>query len=173
MIRDDSLKETNTSMTKQPLESECVTDETYEKSRLEALHYAFDSAKEGIKACIFINGGAAGALLVFMGHLATVGNDRLIRSLVSSLIPFGLGLVVGIGAHGAAYASNLNFARDPQGKKWKIYRRWTVGVTLLSILLFAVGGYYAYRAFFEGAIQIKLKVSDNLELREDLEKTVR
>ena len=47
-----------------------MTDETYEKSRLEGLRSARESAKDAIKACILINVGAAGGLLASMGSLS-------------------------------------------------------------------------------------------------------
>ena len=90
--------------------SEIDQGETYAKARLESLRSAMESAKDAIKACLLINGGAAGGLLAFMGHLATVGNDRLIRGLLVSLLLFGGGLITAIIAHGTAYASHLNYA---------------------------------------------------------------
>jgi hypothetical protein len=122
-------------------------DGTDEKIRLEALRSAMESAKDAIKACILINGGAAGALLVFMGHLATARDNQAIRDLAGSLIWFMIGLVVAILAHGLAYASHLNLARYPTKKNWKHYRRCAVGLTLSSIILFWFGGYFAYSAF--------------------------
>jgi hypothetical protein len=76
-----------------------------------------------------------------------------------SLLLFGGGLIAAIIAHAMAYASHLNFGREPHEKNWKIYRRLAVFVTAASIILFAVGGACADRAFFERAIEIKLKVT--------------
>lgn len=121
-----------------------------EKSRLEALRSAMDSAKDAIKACILINGGAAGALLVFMGHLATARDNQAIRDLAGSLGWFLGGLVAAILAHGMAYASHLNLFRSSQ-RKWKVYRGFAVGLTLLSMVLFGRGGYSAYSGFFATA----------------------
>ena len=103
-------------------ESDFSTGETYEKARLEALRSAMESAKDAIKACLLINGGAAGGLLAFMGHLATVGNDLLIRGLLVSLLLFGGGLITAIIAHGTAYASHFNFARFPTQKVENLQR---------------------------------------------------
>ena len=59
-----------------------IVEELDEKIRLESLRSAMESAKDApIKACILINGGAAGALLVFMGHLATARDNQAIRDL--------------------------------------------------------------------------------------------
>ena len=135
-------------------ESGFLTGETYEKARLEALRSAMESAKDAIKACILINGGAAGALLVFMGHLASVRDERLIRALAGSLRWFMIGLIAAIVAHWMAYASNLNFSRDPQQqtlKMWKIYRRLAIALIAFSVGFFGYGGYSAYRAFLATA----------------------
>ena len=53
-------------------------DADEEKIRFVALQSAHESARDAIKGCLLINSGAAGALLVFIGHLATVKNEVLI-----------------------------------------------------------------------------------------------
>jgi len=142
------------------------TQDIDEKIRLETLRCAIEHARDAIKACILINGGGAGALLAFMGHLATAGNYRLIRGLLASLALLGGGLMTGIFAHVTAYASYWNLSGNPKEPKWRCYRAVTLGLTLTSLLLFALGGICAYRAFFETAKQFQ----DRLELKEDLKK---
>lgn len=122
-----------------------------EKGRLESLRSAMDSAKDAVRARILINGGAAGGLLVFMGHLAAARDNQAIRDLAGTLIWFMVGLVVAILAHGTAYASHLNFFRAPRQRTWRGYRAITAVLIIASLGLFTKGGISASRAFFQTA----------------------
>ena len=119
---------------------------------LEILRSAMDSAKETIKACVLINGGAALAVLTFIGHVATQNNkyQGLIQQLAPSLIWFEAGLVAAVLGHGGSYYSNLNFARG----EWQSGQGWRILVlvfTFVSICFFAGGSYQGYQAFAHAA----------------------
>jgi hypothetical protein len=117
--------------------------------RLEVLKSALESARDTIKAALLINSGAAIALLAFVGHVVTKSgteHDPLAQALLPSLLWFVWGAVAGIFAHALSYAANLFFYR---GKKSSAdgFRIIGVVLTIVSIILFVIGCYSAYKTF--------------------------
>lgn len=115
---------------------------------LEIARNAMDSAKETIKSCILINGGAALAILTFIGHVVTQGDKYrgLIPQLAHSLGWFEAGLVAAILGHGSSYGSNLYFAWGPW-QRGQRYRILALACTIASICFFVVGSCQGYQAF--------------------------
>src|ERR1044072_3878261 len=69
----------------------------------QALRSAMENIRDAIKSCLLINIGAAGALLVFIGNIATVkdkspANGALVLNLAFSFYPFIAGAVAAIAA---------------------------------------------------------------------------
>ena len=79
--------------------------------QIELLRSAMSNANETLKACLLVNGGAAVALLAFMGHLATQRLFIALGQFAPSMMWFIGGLAVGIVGHGLAYRTNLLFYR--------------------------------------------------------------
>ncbi|ULR43642.1 hypothetical protein [Rhizobium sp. K102] len=109
-----------------------------------------DSAREGLKALLLLNGGACIALLAFIANLA--GNDKIdwgtyfvVKAAMRSLAWFAVGAGLSVLTWFFAYYSNQSYATSIiQGKE----RAWSVGsllanigafLALLSLMSFALG----------------------------------
>ncbi len=121
-------------------------DADEEKIRFVALQSAHESARDAIKGCLLINSGAAGALLVFIGHLATVKNEVLIVNLSPSFRYFMVGIVASLIAQIVTWVSYWTFSQTltKHCSKWC---RWIVGfLIIVSIIAFVGGGILSYNA---------------------------
>ena len=96
--------------------------------------------QENIRHC------AAGALLVFIGHLATVKNEVLIVNLSPSFRYFMVGIVASLIAQIVTWVSYWTFSQTltKHCSKWC---RWIVGfLIIVSIIAFVGGGILSYNA---------------------------
>lgn len=121
--------------------------QTHEWS-LAGFNSANRAGREAMKASILINGGAAVALLAFLGHLATVAKQT-IAGFTPPLLLYVGGLLFGTIGLGCAYfAQARNAGGDPKG-----FHKWNNGsiiMTVLAYLAFATAGvlsFFAFRAF--------------------------
>lgn len=122
------------------------TDIDIAQLRSDILASAMESAIQALRTCLLINGGAAVALLAFIGHLVTQQEYKLIAEFRSSFALFVIGtFCVPIG-HGLAYASNLYFAlrSSPAGRS---YRVAALIVATISVMCFLVGCLLTLGAF--------------------------
>jgi hypothetical protein len=124
---------------------------------------AIDTGQITLRTSILVNGGAAIAVLAFIGHLVAeekIKNEQ-INELTSSLIWFVAGVACALAAFGWAYFVNLGIATlsntrqrkwdhpyilaGPTTKKWNciVWALRTLAVLfgVLSILLFVYGMY--------------------------------
>ena len=121
-------------------------DAEEEKIRLVALQSAHESARDAIKGCLLINSGAAGALLVFIGHLATVKNEVLTVNLSPSFAYFMVGIVASLVAQIMTCVSYWKFSQTLTKHQSKWYG-WIVGfLIIVSISAFVDGGRRSYNA---------------------------
>ena len=117
-----------------------------ESQRLELLRSVSSSAHEAVRSSILINGGAAVALLAFIGHLASIGENELVVGFASSLVGFVSGILAATLAYGFVYFAQLAFYRGSINVgSW--LRVVTVVFVLGSLGLFVYGSYSAYRIF--------------------------
>ena len=148
---------------------------------LEETRAGNEAGTEAIKAVTLINGGAAVAVLAFVGHLASVhATPATITNFVRPLDLFVWGVFAGAVASGVVYVTHVCYfkaldhefaaktARDNSNQKLaatedQTSTRWNRAgnrvanpiafiVGLASLVCFAIGCYQAYHAFKSGTI---------------------
>jgi hypothetical protein len=97
-------------------------------------------ALEGIKTLVLLNGGAAVALLTFLGNK---GIGQSVPSLAWTLVSFGLGTMLGASTFVCAYLAQLQYGarRHESASFWHHMGYVAVGVSMLSFL---VGLYFGH-----------------------------
>jgi hypothetical protein len=150
---------------------------------MESVRRANESGAEAIKAGTLINGGAAVAMLAFIGHLAAIqARPAVIVAFAKPLRLFVLGTLLGVVASGVTYfaqsfftASLIRELRSKEAKRdddeslsalhRKASSRWQyaghainwIAVLAVSAALFcfAFGCYVAYRTFESGFTSVE------------------
>lgn len=114
----------------------------------EVLRLTAESGQTALKAIMWINGGAAIALLAFVGQIvsrdgASVDNAT---ELADAFKAFIAGVLVACLGYGTTYLSNLT-----QSVGWRIFGIILLGVTVLlwigAVVAFGVGAWGAATAF--------------------------
>lgn len=107
--------------------------------------YVEQYAQSTLKAAYLINGGAAVALLAFIG-----GAEHLQRQVIVGLAEataiFGFGVLAAAGSTCLAYITLFNSMRAAQGRPggdWEKWRYAAIGTAILSLCLFFVGTLWA------------------------------
>lgn len=120
--------------------------EKLHESRMEIYRSTIMSGQAAMKSTILINGGAAVALLAFIGHLVSSGQKSIVPSFALPLFCFVAAALCGVVAVGLTYVtlSSYNINKTMLGN---ISNTISVGVVVLSYILFAVGCYNAYLIF--------------------------
>jgi len=102
--------------------------------------------QNAIKMLFFMNAGAAGALLTFMGHLSSEAPGR-VHTLAMSLTVFVIGMLLAGAAAGTTYASQW-FYRYKRENEWGArFNIAAVALGVISIAASAWGIYTTYRVF--------------------------
>ncbi len=112
-------------------------------------------AGAAIKGLLLINGGAAVAILAFLGHLAaTPGtNPAQLETLGPALLAFGWGTLAGAMTAGSAYLSQICFSEvsksgsRPVRVAGEIFRLTAVALASFGYGVFIYGLYTAVSAF--------------------------
>jgi hypothetical protein len=114
--------------------------------QLEAFRSVIQSGQSALKSCVLINGGAAVALLAFVGHLVEQAKPAIpVRSLAYAMTVFVGGVFAGGLASGITYLSQWFFA-DDWDKTGLALNIAAIVVGLASLACFCWGGYLAYTA---------------------------
>ena len=109
---------------------------------------AFEAANGALRAAILVNGGAAVAVLTFLGGLAK-DKPALALAMSGSLGWFGGGVLIAAIATGLAYTTQLAYAK--QKRKAGIALNFLAGLSVTAAYgSFALGLYYAFEAFKSG-----------------------
>lgn len=118
------------------------------------LNAAITFAGASVKSLLFLNGGAAVAMLAFIGSAAKdIPNAASVISLAFPLYCFGLGAASAAMVAMGAYLSQIAFYGDyVQPGKWQsfagqTFRVLAVGAAVFSISAFIKGLYAAYTVF--------------------------
>lgn len=117
--------------------------QTQVKAWLEVLK----AAREAIKSATLVNGGAAVALLAFLGRGA---KDDKALGMACAMMIFAVGVFLAAVAAGGMYCTQWCYARE----KWEKSRRETVGDRWRHVTIFFVAGSYisflvgAWRAYY-------------------------
>ena len=114
------------------------------QSSLEGFRSTMQLAQAALKSSILINGGAAIAMLAFIGHIWNSGQFSSIQSQISgSLIWFLLGVFVSAVATGTGYVTQVFYFEFQDNKialRWRII---SVVLIVFSYIFFLLGGYNA------------------------------
>lgn len=110
-------------------------------------------AVQSIKSLLLINGGAAIALLAFIGNF--IGKDDInieafkftLAILSKALLSFSAGVCLGTLASFSSYICQLLYLETTLYTKANVTRYIAVGFAFLSLLAFALGIGYSYGAF--------------------------
>jgi len=119
-------------------------------ARLEHYKTVNASGDVALKSAILINGGAAVALLAFLGNISK--EDALSRA-VTQQIPlpmlcFSVGVLFAAIATGMKYLAMRN-AGDGESCRFKVYNNISISLVALSYAGFLFGGVLACRAFLK------------------------
>jgi len=108
-------------------------------------------ALEGMKVLLLLNGGAAVALMTFLGHLS--GNERRVAIYTAgiSLLSFGIGALIATLAFVTAYLAQLHYGNEATGQTGagaiahRCHRITYISI-LLSAVAFSIGLGFAFFA---------------------------
>lgn len=131
--------------------AKCESDLAYYKAQcdydLEVLRTAVSSGQAALKSTILVNGGAAVALLAFLGKIWEKGSTQIaIASLCLALSFFVSGVLTGAIASGTTYITNSCYSVK-KAKTGICFHIITILLVIASYLLFGSGSYYSYKAF--------------------------
>jgi len=117
------------------------------KTWIEMFKSVIDAGKEALNALLLINGGAVVALLGFLGaNIAKEGSAALGMRLTSSLLLFGVGVLLGAVAFGVRYLSQAVYAVE-RNKIGSTLNVLTILIAIAGYIVFGFGVYGAYLAF--------------------------
>jgi len=122
------------------------------KAKLEEWRTIIAAGRRAVKSALLLNGGAAAALLAFIGHLATaqpstaLPTHPAIRSLGLSLLIYVAGLLSTAVSYGAVYVGQTRYFI---GKlvAGHVFNFISIGLVILSYVLFAWASLWAYGVF--------------------------
>jgi hypothetical protein len=114
---------------------------------VELFKSVIETAKVAIQSLIWINGGAAVALLAFIGHLATISNPSVkIGSFAFPLLCFVFGVW-----SAALFARFVSLAQKLYSEGWPSCGKTSVVVGVVfglsSVAAFGVGSFWGYEVF--------------------------
>ena len=129
-------------------------------SSLEMFKSVIAYGQMALKGAMWINGGAAVAILALIGNLwGKVSDPLAIFYLVNSVTMFASGVLVAGLAIGITYITQCGYAAEdskPQYKPWaRIAHGFSIFFALSSFVLFAIGIYQANEAFIINIIKAR------------------
>ncbi len=114
---------------------------------LEVLRAVFTYGQATLKTTIFINGGAAIAVMAFLSRYVGVENQVAnMQFFLSALLVFGFGVFLGALTTGLTYLSQSFFAHS-KNKLGFSFQVVTVILGLCSLSTFGLGIWYSYKGF--------------------------
>lgn len=114
---------------------------------LEMLRSVFAYGQAALKSAILINGGAAVALLAFIGNIWAKGIvPEAVSSITSAIICFSAGVLAAAFATGTTYLTQYCYSED-HDRTGVTFHIVTILIVLSSYYLFARGSYESYLAF--------------------------
>lgn len=120
----------------------------YIKAKIEEFKATVGLAQSSLRAAMLINGGAAVAILAFMGNIWSKGN--VTTGLTGSLWFFIGGIVAAAFGTGTAYFAQHGFVLAKNENEEKNAMRWRVAsivLVILSYIVFAFGAWWAGDTF--------------------------
>lgn len=118
---------------------------------VELFKSVIQSGQIALRSCILVNGGAAVALLAFLGHVSSqAARTTLINDIAGSMGIYAAGVAAGALATGLAYLAQWLYMHS--SKQWigGIANVSTILTGLTSLGAFSFASWRAYQAFFAG-----------------------
>lgn len=145
---EDENEEFQIEKLKAHLQAQVEVEKYNYSANLEMFKSVIQTGQSAIKANMLLNGGAAVALLAFIGKLADVNPGR-IPLFALPLTVFVIGAFLATLLSGLTYLTQLTFSEDG---KWRDRAGYTLqGISILSglgsLILFGYGTHLAYGAF--------------------------
>lgn len=107
------------------------------------------AGQTALKSCVIMNGGAAVALLAFIGSVWNKSTDiEVLKLLLISMILYVAGVLCGVVASGLTYLGQTKYAEQKM-KSGNIIRGITISIVIISYLVFLAGSVLAFCAFWE------------------------
>jgi len=116
--------------------------------KVEMLKATMEYGGAAIKSSLLINGGAAVALLAFVGKIWGPESKAQIQDLSCSLIIFVMGVAFSAMAMGAAYFTQFYYTHNNEGAG-NTWRAVAAGLVIFSYILFVSGAFTAYKTFVQ------------------------
>ena len=124
------------------------------ESRMELFRSVITAGQAAIRSSLLLNGGAAVALLAFMGHLAQHNSGKA-ADFATCLVLFSLGALSIVMVAGFTYLSQFLYASNFSSfHKWGVVfhvQKWGVAFHTVCILL----GILSYAFFVWGLIEVQ------------------
>jgi hypothetical protein len=111
-------------------------------SKLELFRAVITAGQNAIKSSFLLNGGAAVALLAFIGHLASVNQEK-VATFGNCLLPFTYGVLAVAVTSGLTYLCQWFYASNNQ-----LVTKWDVGFKFNILCIFT--GFSSYGFFVWG-----------------------
>ena len=129
-------------------ESELAFRRLQHESSLEMFRSVIESGKTALKTCILVNGGAAIALLAFIGNIFSKSqvNNSVPQGLANALLDFSGGVWLGALSSGLTYLSQGGYHRNCP-KMARVFNSIGISFVAIAYILFGVGVFAAYHAF--------------------------
>lgn len=117
---------------------------TQESNRV-LLEAVMGFASATLKSALLINGGAAVAILAYLGN----ARSEMRSEFPHALLMFTSGVLFAAVASGASYLAQYQYAkREAKAERWGDgYRGVAIGLVFLTYIAFAFGSYNAYIGF--------------------------
>ena len=130
-------------------ESNLAHYDAQQKHSIEMIRSVFAYGQAALKSSILINGGAAAALLAFIGKIwSEETGQAAVTALTNAMVLFSFGVLAGAIGIAATYFSQLSYTSS--WKKTGIgFHVFTVLIVAAAYVLFGVGSYAAYAAFLK------------------------
>lgn len=127
------------------------TREYIHASALELFRSVITSGQGANRAAMTINGGAAIALLAFLGHLVSISTPPgLIGSIVFPLQSFVVGLLTAAGSAGFTYVTQFCYVEQtPRWNRWGhaatacAFLCWSASICAFGVGAFAMSGIFS------------------------------
>ena len=127
-----------------------VQSNAYTSYGIELFRAVIEAGQTAIKSAMLMNGGAAVALLAFLGNLLTrspnFGNAVLIARINTAMLIFLTGVGLAGLTSGFRYVSQALYADRTRPKRGDWARNLAVLLAFSSLVAFLVGGLVAYTA---------------------------
>lgn len=115
---------------------------------LEFLRTVVNYGQAALKSSILVNGGASAALLAFIGKIwGEHYSHEVVSSLTLAILLFVFGVLSGAIASGTAYITNYCYS-ERHNTTAVVFHVLTLILVIGSYILFGIGAYKSYLAFF-------------------------